>query len=144
MAARRAQFLTGSLALLLAACGGSGDDGPGIEVGSLEVQGRVVDFAGRGAPNIGVVVDGRGPFLTDENGRFVVKAVRPPYWTVLLIGATGSADVWVGLTRADPQFTIEAFDPGSLSQTSFSGTLSGGAGFPLPANQERSSCTRTM
>jgi len=107
-----------------------------LAFGELTVTGKVVYTTGVPAPNFAVVVAGRGPFVSDGSGEFVVTNVPVPYDAIVFNGPAGRAAVWRGLTRPDPTFTIEGPLPPSVTPSMIDGKVSGGAGLPVPPNHE--------
>ena len=125
------------LASVVSACGGgSGGAGGGGSFGDLTVSGKVVLPTGDPAPNVAVVIAGRGPFVTDSNGEFLVTDAPVPYDAIVFDGAAGSADVWRGLTRPDPLFTLDFPFTDFPHDVAVDGTVTGGVGLPVPMTHE--------
>lgn len=81
-----------------------------------------------------VITSGSNSFSTTTNasGAFSVSGVTPPYDATVVAG--NQALVYQGLTRPDPTLVFVDFVPGAPRTATLSGTVSGGAGFPQPAN----------
>ena len=135
----------GSLCIALVACvvsacgggsGGAAGPGGGGAFGDLLVTGKVVTATGDPAPNIAVVIAGRGPFVTDGSGMFVVSDAPVPYDAIVFDGAAGTADVWRGLTRADPIFTVDFPFTDFPYTAAVDGAVTGGVGPPVPLTHE--------
>ncbi len=69
---------------------------------------------------------------TNASGAFSVAGVTPPYDATVVTG--NQSLIYKGLTRTDPTLVFLGFSPGASRSASLSGTVSGGAGFPEPAN----------
>lgn len=104
------------------------------------VTAQAVDQRGRGVPAVQVFVDDDF-YVTDENGYFTASGVVPPYdlgWIdtsdFSTFGGSGSIDVVVyrGVTRSNPVMLVDAPDVDFDGTADFSGTVSGGVGFPYP------------
>ena len=102
---------------------------PGITVG-----GTVRNGLGNVIAGVDVSI-GATNATTDANGAFSISNVTAPYTAIVRPTPTTKHE-FVGLTRADPNLVLFGFEGGApLSGSStVSGTLSGGAGFPNPAN----------
>ncbi len=70
---------------------------------------------------------------TNASGAFSVAGVTPPYDATVVTGGNRSL-TYKGLTRTDPTLIFLGVSPGASRSASLSGTVSGGAGFPEPAN----------
>lgn len=81
-----------------------------------------------------VITSGGTNFTTTTNasGLFSVSGVTPPYDATVVSG--NQSLTYKGLTRTDPLLVFLGFSPGVSRSASLSGTVSGGAGFPEPAN----------
>lgn len=121
---------------LLAACPGSGGATP-----TLTVAGAVIGINLQPVASAPVVItSGSASFSTTTNasGAFSVSGVTPPYDATVVAG--NQALVYQGLTRPDPTLVFVDLVPGAPRAATLSGTVSGGAGFPEPANHR----TRTV
>jgi len=113
---------------------------------TITVNGRVVNHLG--IPLGGIVTIGaygeHDPAYLQEDGLFTVKEVETPYdatvWMVFNVCPTPIV-VYQGLTRSDPVLTVigavkqhSSSCPPSSRNASIAGALSGGAGFPQPAD----------
>jgi hypothetical protein len=75
------------------------------------VSGHVVDAEGYPVAGIVARVAGHEAATTDEAGAFTISGVQPPYDLVLsTLGPGRTAQVYAGLTRADP--TVALYRPG--------------------------------
>ncbi len=81
-----------------------------------------------------VITSGGTNFSTTTNasGAFSVSGITPPYDATVVTG--NQSLIYKGLTRADPTLVFLGVAPGVSRSASLSGTISGGAGFPEPAN----------
>ncbi len=104
---------------------------------SVTVAGKVIDFIGQGVPGL-VVRIGSTNATTAADGSFSISGVTAPYDAAVINSTSKVVVVYKGLTRADP--TLVAINLGlavtSPKTATFSGNLSGGAGFPNPANHD--------
>ena len=102
---------------------------------TITVSGRVLQLDGSDVSFVSVAIPGQGAALTDAAGNFTIPNVTTPYDIVVALHQEGetSAIVYRGLTRPDPR--LIGF-PGKGFTAELSGTVSGGAGFPLPADQQ--------
>jgi len=102
---------------------------------TITVSGRVLQLNGSDVAFVSVAIPGQGAALTDAVGNFTIPNVTTPYDIVVALHQSDktSAIVYRGLTRPDPR--LIGF-PASGFTAELSGTVSGGAGFPLPADQE--------
>jgi hypothetical protein len=106
----------------------------GPQAGIITVTGKVIDDAGRAVQSAPIVITGRPATATDANGAFTVTDVPTPYDVTVILSASKSAIMYKGLTRTDPTlYFTGAFVPVPNS-AAISGTISGGAGYPLPVN----------
>jgi hypothetical protein len=101
------------------------------------VQGTAVTTSGVGVPGVQVFVPGGAPVLSDASGNFTIPNVTAPYDLVSVLTAPGSGPtviMYQDLTRSDPRILTAG------GQNAFSGDVSGsvtgGAGRPLPANHD--------
>lgn len=103
--------------------------------GPITVQGRVLQLPGSKASFLPVAIIGQGAALADANGNFTIPNVTTPYDVVIgYHDASGTSMVlYQGLTRADPR--LIAFVRTDRSAM-VAGTVSGGAGYPLPPDHE--------
>jgi hypothetical protein len=116
--------------------GGLVDGGP--LVGTVNVNGKVVNQAGGVTANVPVVIKSGAAFSvtirTDANGNFAVANIPTPYDAMVLIG--NRVTVSVGLTSATPtvldMFSSRPSVAGPGGSASLSGTVTGGIGFPTP------------
>ena len=105
-----------------------------LTVQASAVTGKVIDFLGD--PRVGLLVKiGTGIALTDASGNFSITGVTPPYDAIVIdtTGSTSIGYVFQGLTRTDPTLQTFAF-PSTVNSATIQGNLTGGAGFPNPAN----------
>ncbi len=120
------------LALLVSCGGGSGNNGGGSET----ISGKIVDAYG--LPLAGRTVSiGATSTTSDANGGFTVTGVAVPYDLVVVAPAPNKfASVYMQLTRTDPKVPdLSAGDP-PVRNATITGTISGGAPFPTPAQTE--------
>src|ERR1700687_3482031 len=91
---------------MLTACGGGSDHNPNTTpttaASTITVSGRVVNYWKNPIAGAPVVVSGKPPLVTDGNGRFSVTDVTVPYNVSLVHIGSKSANIYKGLTRADP------------------------------------------
>jgi hypothetical protein len=92
---------------------------------------------GIGVPNCSVVIGNGSAVVTDANGNFTINNVSPPYNLFAILRGTTSTGVveYVGLTRLDPTIQLEQ-GATSLQPATVNGTVTGGAGYPLPAGYQ--------
>ncbi len=134
-------------ALLLSFCSnnsGNPNGGNTDGIGTLNVNGKVVNQAGQVSANVPLVIKSGAAFSvttsTFADGNFVVANVPTPYdVTVISLNPTG-ATVSVGLTSATPtvldMLSSSPFTGGGSA--SLSGTVTGGIGFPAPGDYKTS------
>jgi len=123
--------------LIPSGCGGGGSSpslppGP-TPGGGITVTGTVLGPNDQPYPDAPVVLAGHPLVVTDAAGVFTVTGVAVPYTASVLNGADNEANTYAGLTRSDPTLrsTREVIpEPMAL----VAGLVSGGAGFPQPAN----------
>ncbi|RIH90939.1 hypothetical protein Mterra_00017 [Calidithermus terrae] len=121
----------------LTATSGSLSDNATITINppaSITVSGKVIDFFGQGVGGLAVRI-GNTTTTTASDGTFSIPNVSTPYDAVVFNSGTKIVNYYKGLTRSDPSLTainLASFTP--PKSASFSGNLSGGAGFPNPAN----------
>lgn len=119
--------------LLLAGCKSDSDSaGPGG--GAVTVTGTVIDGSARPVANAPVVITGRPATATDANGAFTVTDVPVPYDVTVILSTNKSAITYKGVTRPDPTLYFTGFSLVTPNSATISGTVSGGAGLPLPLN----------
>jgi len=106
---------------------GTGGTAPAITVAGTVLM-NMEPLAG-----VPVTVAGR-TLITDAVGRFTAANVTAPYDLTLVLAAQMQIRHYVGVTRADPVISI--FRSGGNRTVTFKGALSGGAGFPNPAQHE--------
>lgn len=115
-------------------CKSDSDSSTGTS-GTITVTGKVVTSAQVPIANSPVVITGRPATVTDANGSFTVTDVSVPYDVTIVVSASKLGIVFRGLTRPDPTLAnILAVGAGANSAT-ITGTISGGGGFPEPANR---------
>jgi len=102
--------------------------GPTITVNGTVIAGETVP-----RPGIAVMILGHAPVVSDASGQFVFEDVEVPYTAVVVRDDADRANIYVGLTRADP-FLQTSGNSGPIYQATVDGTVSGGAGFPEPIN----------
>jgi hypothetical protein len=123
---------------------GSGADqadrvGPAAPLGGgpITVTGRVLQLPGAEVSFLPVAIIGQGAALADADGDFTIHNVTTPY--DIVVGFSDGTDttmvLYEGLTRPDPR--LIAFVTYDRSAT-MDGTVSGGAGYPLPADHDTS------
>jgi len=107
---------------------------------NINVSGKVIDL--RPVADASVVITYGGTNIsttTNASGVFSVSGITPPYDATVVSG--NRSITYKGLTRPDP--TLVFLDPtlvfpwvvlDASNSASLSGTVSGGAGFPQPAN----------
>jgi len=125
--ASRANAIGALLALILAGCGGGGAASTG-----LEVAGLVTSSGGSPRAFVPVVINGTRLVVSGHDGRFTVSGVSVPYTAAVIDPVRPQATVYVGLTRPDPTLTLwweESTNRGTMYTQ-----VSGGVGYPLPAN----------
>lgn len=120
--------------------GGAPDDGAGGEAitfgGDGNVPGTALKLHGLvvGAneyPLAGVAIEVQGQNVqTAADGTFEVDATTP--YDLVIRGSDGS-EAYLGLTRANPKLYATGQ---AVRGTTLSGVLSGGVGFPVPANHQ--------
>lgn len=125
-------LVTSSLLFLLMACSPSGPS-------TIKVVGKVVDRNTQPVGSAAVVITyGTTPTVktatTDSSGNFTVDGVEKPYNASVVSGTT--ALVYKGLNRTDPTLVFLSLTLSTPSSATLSGTISGGAGFPEPANHK--------
>jgi len=121
----------------LTACGGGSDHtsptpNPNPVGSAITVSGRVQDGWKKPIAAIPVIVSGKGPVVTDGNGRFSVSDVTAPYDVSIINSGLISATIYKGLTRADPVLVSSAQSPITWS-ANWSGSISG-VSLPQPAS----------
>lgn len=117
---------------LLLGCGDS--TGPGS---TITVTGTVYDLHLQPRAGASVMVNDMAPVTTDAGGQFSVSGVKTPYRIVVGLASAGAAGVYVDLTRDDPSLLVPVGFFGAVAhQGTVSGTVSGGAGYPEPANHK--------
>jgi hypothetical protein len=84
-----------------------------------------------------VIVRGHDPVFADASGNFTVNDVDTPYdiFTVQT-GDNRAVVAYLGLTRANPRVFTIVQTPGFTAE--LTGTVSGGAGYPEPADTQTS------
>jgi hypothetical protein len=109
------------------------DSGTNPSGSIITVAGKVVNLSGVAVGSVPVVIGALPPATTDANGNFTIANVPVPYDITVVNSGTKSGLVYIGLTRSDPTLTFIVSSALANSAT-VSGTVSGGAGYPLPAN----------
>lgn len=106
-----------------------------IPGGTITVQGRVLQLPGAKVSFLPVAIIGQGAALADADGDFTIHNVRTPYDIVIGYsdGSNTTMVLYEGLTRPDPR--LIAF-VGLDRSASVEGTVSGGPGYPLPADHD--------
>jgi hypothetical protein len=114
---------------------------------TFTVNGKVVNHLGMPLASVMVFVDGMQTF-TQSDGRFTVGDVEIPYTVVLnslypSVRCPPAMVAYQGLTRSDPVITLSVVVIESYADCSspawsatIAGQLSGGAGFPQPADHQ--------
>jgi hypothetical protein len=118
---------------LLLGCGGI--TGPGS---TITVTGTVFDLNLEPQAGASVMVNAMAPVTTDASGQFSVSGVKTPYQIVVALVSAGAAAVYMDLTRADPSLLVPVghLRGAGVHYATVSGTVSGGAGYPEPANHK--------
>jgi len=102
---------------------------------TITVTGTVVSLYSEPLPNTPVIISGLPPTTTDASGTFTISGVSTPYDATVVAAADKRTIIYKGLTRPDPTLTsvdlTSILPPYSAVVT---GTVSGGTGFPQPAN----------
>ena len=104
---------------------------------TITVKGKVIsEITGQPIANVPVVIGGRPVATTNAQGQFTITEVTKPYDITVVVPFSHVAIIYQGLTRVDP--TINYFGPVSspLKSAKVEGTVSGGAGYPEPANHK--------
>ncbi len=109
-----------------------------INPGTVTVAGKVISTTGEAVSGASVRI-GTVSTTSSSDGSFSVPNVSLPYnaSVVTTSGSNKQANVFQGLTRSDPilQLFLSGFPaPAVPRSATISGNLSGGAGFPNPAN----------
>jgi len=124
-----------------AGSGGTAQGGRGGSGGAAGSGGTAPAIAVTGTvllnlePLAGVPVTVAGhTLITDAAGRFTAADVTAPYDLTLVLAAQKQVRSYIGVTRADPVLNI--FQSGNNRTVTFRGALSGGAGFPAPAQHQ--------
>jgi hypothetical protein len=128
--------LAGVLCLVVALIPGCSSDSDSPTGGSstITVTGHVVSSQLRPVANAPVVITGYPSTTSDANGAFTVSGVTPPYDVTVVISSTKLGITYRGLTRSDPTLVNLFSTPPAVNNAAVSGTVSGGAGYPLPVN----------
>lgn len=119
--------------IVLAGCSKDSDSSTGAS-GVITVTGKVIAFSALPVSNTAVVVTGRPSTTTDGNGMFTVTDVTTPYDVTVIYSPSKTAMVYKGLTRSDPTIYFTGSVVAPANSATVSGTISGGAGYPLPAS----------
>lgn len=98
-----------------------------------DVRGRVVDALGAPLPDL-VVSIGEVDATSDDEGWVRFEAVDAPYTAMVHDPSNGTYHVYAELTRPNPVFHVLNRFP-VPTRAVVSGTLAGGAGFPLAPSQ---------
>jgi hypothetical protein len=108
--------------------------------GSLTVNGVVYDINLEPQAQATVLVSGAIPVTTDAFGRFSVSGVVAPYQVAAVLPSSQTGVVYDGLTLTNPAVVVPVSTLSSVvtHQAVVSGTVSGGAGYPEPANYKSS------
>lgn len=108
-----------------------------LTVSSVTVSGTVVDVLGQPLGNVSVKL-GSQTTTTASDGSFTLSGTAIPYDITVYSFTDQWADTFIGLTRSDP--ILQVLGSGGITapvnEAEISGTLSGGAGFPNPADTE--------
>lgn len=128
----------GLMCALLLGVGGCGGGGDSTSTSPITVSGTLIhqhSWSRLTEPAVGwtVVIEGHDEVVTDGVGRFVVAGVQRPYTAIVLDPVEPDVRVTVGLTRADPVLEAGRAPAGVQHETDLMGTVTGGAGFPMPA-----------
>ncbi|GIW35405.1 carboxypeptidase regulatory-like domain-containing protein [Meiothermus sp.] len=104
---------------------------------TINVSGTVIGTYLQPVASVPVVITSGGASFsttTNASGVFSVSGVTPPYDATVVFEKT--ALIYKGLTRTDPTLVFLGVNQnqGAFRKASLSGTVSGGAGFPQPAN----------
>jgi len=120
-------------AALVIGCSSDSDSPSGTGT-VITVTGKVIDESSQPIPNTPVVITGHPATSTDANGSFTVTGVTTPYDVTAILSANKIAIVYKGVTRSDPVLYFTGATLLTPNTISISGTVSGGAGYPLPVN----------
>jgi hypothetical protein len=112
----------------------SDSDSAGPGTGTVSVTGKVIDDAGRAVQSAPIVITGKPATTTDANGSFTITDVPTPYDVTVILSANKTAIMYKGLTRADPTLYFTGASVPVPNSATIGGTISGGAGYPLPVN----------
>lgn len=102
---------------------------------NINVSGTVIGINLQPVASAPVVITSGGTNFsttTNASGVFSVSGVTTPYDATVVTG--NQSLIYKGLTRTDPTLVFLGVSPGVSRSASLSGTVSGGAGFPQPAN----------
>jgi hypothetical protein len=124
-------------ASLLAGCKGSGGGATAVE--EVEVRGTVV-IDGVPAGGITVGIPGTGTTTTAADGTFALGPVRVPYDVGLAVPSQGHALFYLGVDNATPRLPFLTGLPGPSLTGTVSGTVTGGDGYPQPADHDTVTC----
>ncbi len=100
---------------------------------SITVAGKVVDIFGQVRSGLPVKI-GSTSANTDSNGNFSISNVTVPYDVIVIDSAANSGYLFKGLSRTDPTLQLFAFGGTPDNSATIQGQLSGGVGFPNPAD----------
>src|SRR5687768_5776970 len=100
------KLVSAALALGVVVCTAC-NDAAGPTTGTITVEGVVVDefLHPRRAE---IVIPGHPLTVSDANGRFRVRGVKPPYDLLTLLPSEYAMLVYAGLTRPDPLIVVPA------------------------------------
>ena len=102
---------------------------------TITVAGTVVSQYAGPLPNVPVIITGYPSTTTDVSGHFTISGVSTPYEVTVVSVSSKRAIVYRGLTRPDPTlYAVELVLLMFPYSSTISGAVSGGAGFPQPAN----------
>lgn len=125
------------LLALVPGCSKDSDSSTGSSA-TITVSGKVVSALLRPVANAPVVITGLPATTSDANGAFTIAGVTTPYEITVVISATKLGITYRGLTRSDPTLVDFFSSPAAPNSATITGTVSGGAGYPLPANHASS------
>jgi hypothetical protein len=112
----------------------SDSDSPSGAGTVITVTGRVIDGSSQPIPNTPVIITGLPATTTDANGSFTVTGVTTPYDVTAILSASKISITYKGLTRSDPVIYFTGASLLAPNSATVSGTVSGGAGYPLLIN----------
>jgi len=133
------RFVSATTTFTLTATNGAGSASADATVtaasSTITVTGTVIGQFTGPLPNVPVIISGHPSTTTDASGNFTVSGVAMPYEATVVATASKRAMVYKGLTRPDPiLYSVDLSLAMFPYSATLSGTISGGTGFPQPAN----------